>query len=271
MSKKPVLEEVDDEIDNMDMDIAEFDPNLKTPVAPLRPQPQVVRSQDSEPPLFPNMPMAPPVPAPANPSAKRQDIIDPNSFTAEERELLSKFQIIYPCYFDINRSHQQGRRVSKEYAVENPLAKTISDACRLFRLQVLLELDKTHPQDFGNPGRVRVLIKENGSAKDGRFPNKRALLNKIGQYLKDHPTTLDSITAKSGVALPAEFQQGFEPSVIPKVKGFAMNTIVPVHSEYTLKHPMTKSIYDPEPEVPNQDKPVQKQKQPKKKVMKIRG
>lgn len=271
MSKKPVLEEVDDEIDNMDMDIAEFDPNLKTPVAPLRPQPQVVRSQDSEPPLFPNMPMAPPVPAPANPPAKRQDIIDPNSFTAEERELLSKFQIIYPCYFDINRSHQQGRRVSKEYAVENPLAKTISDACRSFRLQVLLELDKTHPQDFGNPGRVRVLIKENGSAKDGRFPNKRALLNKIGQYLKDHPTTLDSITAKSGVALPAEFQQGFEPSVIPKVKGFAMNTIVPVHSEYTLKHPMTKSIYDPEPEVPNQDKPVQKQKQPKKKVMKIRG
>ena len=34
-NKRPVLEEVDDDdIDNMDMNIAEFDPSLTTPIAP---------------------------------------------------------------------------------------------------------------------------------------------------------------------------------------------------------------------------------------------
>lgn len=54
MPPKPTIEEVDDdEIDNMEMDIAQFDPNLKTPIAPVN-KPVITRSQDSEPPLFPN-------------------------------------------------------------------------------------------------------------------------------------------------------------------------------------------------------------------------
>ena len=61
--------------------------------------------------------------------------MDPNSFTEEEKQF-DQFQIIYPCYFDINRSHKQGRRVSIDRAVENPLATTISDACRRLGLPV---------------------------------------------------------------------------------------------------------------------------------------
>ncbi|RLV91871.1 Signal recognition particle SEC65 subunit [Spathaspora sp. JA1] len=271
-SRRPVLEEIDDDdIDNMDMDIAQFDPNLKTPIAPKIPQPTVVRSQDSqEPPLFP------PIPSPQLPTSDvdPKSIVDPNSFSQEERDQLSKFQIIYPCYFDINRSHKQGRRVSIDHAVENPLAKTISDACRSFDLPVLLELEKSHPQDFGNPGRVRVLLKDvlhGGKIVDSRFKTKRELFNKIAEYLADHPTSLDSVVS-GGVALPQEFQTGgFKPEEIPQVKGFKMNTIVPVHSSYTLKHPMTKAIYDAEPDIPDEaPKPILP-KQPKKKVMKIRG
>ena len=275
MSRRPVLEEVDDDdIDNMDMDIAQFDPSLRTPIAPAIPEPTIIRSQDSEPPLFPNMPMAP-IPQQQQQEdapVSHKDIVDPKSFTEEEREQLLKFQMIYPCYFDINRSHKEGRRVSIDRAVENPLAKTISDACRSFNLPVFLELDKLHPQDFGNPGRVKVLLKDvlhGGKIVDSRFKTKRALFNAIADYLSEHPTSLDSICKKSGIALPQEFQQNFTPEEIPKVKGFKMNTIVPVHSNFTLKHPMTKGIYDPEPEIPEQ-KPIAP-KQMKKKVMKIRG
>ncbi|KAG2734447.1 hypothetical protein G9P44_002453 [Scheffersomyces stipitis] len=276
MSKRPVLEEVDDDIDNMDLDIAEFDPSLKTPVAPLRPEPTVTRSQDSEPPLFPNIPL---------PNldqliqhqgirATKKDIVNPNDFSQEERDHLKNFQIIYPCYFDLNRSHKEGRRVAVSKAVENPLAKTVSDACRSFNLPVLLELDKTHPQDFGNPGRVRVLLKDQvngGKITDSRFKTKRSLFNAIAEYLEDHPTTVESVGKKSGIAFPPEFETGFEPEEIPLVKGFKMNTIVPVHSNFTLKHPMTKSIYDPLPEQPEQAKLPNVPKQQKKKVMKIRG
>ncbi|KAK6458887.1 signal recognition particle subunit [Scheffersomyces xylosifermentans] len=271
MSKRPVLEEVEDDIDNMDMDIAEFDPSLNTPIAPLRPEPTITRSQDSEPPLFPNIPI--PNLDHTLHAQSQKTIINPSDFSEEEREHIKRFQIIYPCYFDINRSHKEGRRVGISRAVENPLAKTISDACRYFNLPVLLELDKSHPQDYGNPGRVRVLIKDQvngGKVTDRRFQNKRALFNAIGEYLEDHPTTVESIGKKSGIAFPPEFEQGFQPAEIPQVKGFKMNTIVPVHSNYTLKHPMTKSIYDKMPDQSQASLPAVP-KQPKKKVMKIRG
>lgn len=262
---RPVLEEVDD-VDNMDMDIAEFDPTLRTPLAPARAAPSVVRSQDLEPPLFPPAP-----PAGASSSLEtNKNIVDPSKFSQEEKDHLKRFQVLYPCYFDKNRSHKEGRRVSDLRAVANPLAKTISDACRSFNLPVILELDKTHPQDFGNPGRVRVLIKDTqngGELSDPRFKTKRGLLNSVADYLADHSTTLASIGKSSGVPWPQEYE-GFEPEEIPSVKGFKMNSIVPVHSNVTLKHPMTKAIYDPEPEQP---KVPAAPKQPKKKVMKIRG
>ncbi|CAH2353172.1 signal recognition particle Sec65p subunit [[Candida] railenensis] len=264
MSNRPVLEEVDDDDIDMDLDIAQFDPQLRTPIAPIqRAQPPVMQSSYSQ---VQQQPQSQPT------SKEHPSIVDPNKFTEEERNHLKKFQLIYPCYFDKNRSHKEGRRVSSSKAVNNPLAKTISDACRHLFLQCMLELDKTHPQDFGNPGRVRVFIKENGTPQDQRFKTKRELLDVIADYLISHPTTLDSIGPKSGIPLPREYEVGgnFEPEEVPKVKGFKMNSIVPVHSPLSIKHPMTKSIYDPEPEqvapvkAPNPNKM-------KKKVKMIRG
>ena len=269
MSRKPVLEDVDDDnVDNMDMDIAEFDPSLHTPIAPAKPKPEVTRSQDQEPPLFPHFP----TPSSDGVQMQRDDVVHTKNFNPEDRTKLNKFEIVYPCYFDAQRSHKDGRRVSKDKAVKNPIAKTISDACSYLKLPVILELDRMHPQDFGNPGRVRVLLKskpEIGLVGGSKFNTKRGLLNAIAEYLKDHPTTLESVGPKSGIPLPQDYS-GIEPSEIPQVKGFHMNTIVPVHSQFTLKHPMTKSIYTLEPEQPEQKTPLAP-KHPKKKVMRIRG
>lgn len=261
---RPVLEEVDDDDIDFDMDIAQFDPNLRTPIAPSI-QRSTPQASFIPPPVQQQQQTSRPSSDETNPS-----IVDPNKFSEEERNHLKSFQLIYPCYFDKNRSHKEGRRVSENKAVVNPLAKTISDACRHLFLQCMLELDKTHPQDFGNPGRVRVLIKQDGKFEDERFKTKRELLNVIADYLRAHPTTLESIGPKSGIPLPREYEQGFDPLEIPKVKKFKMNTIVPVHSQLSIKHPMTKSIYDPVPDALPQVK-APSAKQMKKKVMKIRG
>ncbi|EGV60829.1 signal recognition particle subunit [Yamadazyma tenuis] len=270
MSRRPVLEEVDDDdIDNMDMDLAQFDPSLNTPIAPLRAQPTVTRSQDSEPSLFPNIPVPSAKPPATSPGGIASDAIrDPKSFTDEEKREFKAYQTIYPCYFDKNRSHKQGRRVSEENAVENPLALTIGDACRFLQFPVLLELDRTHPRDFGNPGRVKVLLRKNGEPIDEFVKNKRQVLNAIGKYLKTHPTTLNSVSASSGHPIPEEYMVGFTPEKIPKVRGFKMNTIVPVHSPFTMKHPMTQGIYAPRPEAPAI---AAAPKAPKKKIKKIRA
>lgn len=260
MSRKPTLEIVDDDdIDNMDMDIAQFDPNLRTPVAPIL-KPTVVRSQDQGNP-FPTF-------AQQNIPVQSQSNEPPLvNLSEDNRKHIAKFQIIYPCYFDVTRSHNDGRRVSEARAVFNPLAKTISDACVLLGVPVVLEYDKTHPQDIGNPGRVRVLIKEEDRVVDKRFQNKRVLLNAIAEFLQKHTTTLSSI--KKGTVVPPGYES-FQAEELPLVRGFKMNTIVPVHSRFTLKHPMTANIYELGPKEEEPLKAIQP-KVPKKKIMRMRG
>ena len=78
------------------------------------------------------------------------------------RENSKHWQCLYPLYFDLARKRAEGRRVSTELAVANPLARELADAVWSLNLQPVLEPDKTHPRDWANPGRVRVLIKEDG-------------------------------------------------------------------------------------------------------------
>jgi len=112
----------------------------------------------------------PPIPKPSS------HLIDPSAIPAQRRGPITShdgtqfqttqddskykdFQCLYPVYFDKNRSRAQGRRVGKENAVENPLAREIVAACGRLRLETLFEPAKLHPKDWSNPGRVKVKLK----------------------------------------------------------------------------------------------------------------
>lgn len=264
----PLLEEISDaeDIDNMDMDLAEFDPNLKTPFAPKL-EKKIVRSQDSEDPepsLFPNMGDKPLDELSGDGGIRFEN---QKKFNEEELEQLKTLQLIYPCYFDKNRSHKQGRRVSKELAVANPLAKTIADACVSLHLICIYEPEKTHPQDWGNPGRVRVALKHDGKPESIMANNKRHLFNQIAKFLQNHETTLDTIKT---LPTPQDFGANFKQKEIPKVKGFKMNTIVPVFSRFTLGHPITESIYTERLPQPSEAAPAPTPKVPKMKKLHVR-
>ncbi len=88
--------------------------------------------------------------------------------TTQDTEAHNHYQCLYPLYFDASRTRAQGRRVGKEQAVKNPLARTIVDATAALGLQTVFEPGKMHPRDWGNPGRVRVLLKD----KRGRMTNR---------------------------------------------------------------------------------------------------
>jgi len=79
-------------------------------------------------------------------------------------------------YFDITRSRALGRKVSKSLAVENPLAREIADACGSLGLKAVFEPGKTHPKDWSNPGRVRVLLKQDGKPCHPLFTNSKSPL-----------------------------------------------------------------------------------------------
>lgn len=154
MSRHARIEEVED--DPEDFDITEYDPRARNRNA--------TSPASSTPiPFFDPAEMAAQFRAADN--AQTQFINE------SESEAFKGYQMIYPIYFDITRSREQGRRVNKEYAVENPLAREIVDCCNLNGLRTVFEPTKTHPKDWANPGRVRILLKEDGQSQHGKIKN----------------------------------------------------------------------------------------------------
>ncbi|KAF8473465.1 signal recognition particle, SRP19 subunit [Kalaharituber pfeilii] len=207
MSRHPRIEEVED--DPEEFDITDYDPRSRSPNA------------------------ASPAASTLNPFINPSDI--PSASTGSNTKFISEsesaaykgYQVIYPIYFDITRSREQGRRVNKEYAVENPLAREIVDCCTLNGLKTVFEPTKIHPKDWANPGRVRVLLKENGVGMHPEIKNKRQLLQIIGSYLKAHPTTEQTPLKLRFPHMPA----GDKPAPPPAVpRGWKLNPILPLHS-----------------------------------------
>ena len=102
---------------------------------------------------------------------------DREQLAREQKERSKSYQCIYPVYFDSTRSREEGRRVRKEDAVTNPLAREIVDALQHVGktvgvgLQIVFEPSKCHPKDWANPGRVKVLVKKEGRAVNAKIAN----------------------------------------------------------------------------------------------------
>ncbi|KAF2860166.1 SRP19-domain-containing protein, partial [Piedraia hortae CBS 480.64] len=119
-------------------------------------------------------------------------------------------QCLYPIYFDSKRSRAEGRRVSTKLAVANPLASVMAEGAREFArkkgvdLKAVCEMNKTHPRDWGNPGRVRILV-ENGK-------KKAEVMQFIAKFLQSK----------------SEMLQGEKPQAT--VRGLKLNSVLPPES-----------------------------------------
>ncbi|KAL7267769.1 signal recognition particle subunit [Rhizina undulata] len=134
------------------------------------------------------------------------------------------YQCLYPVYFDANRSRALGRRVKRELAVPNPLAREIVDAAAALGLRTVFEPGKTHPKDWGNPGRVRVALKDDGARG---IENKFCLYQEIAKYLQAHPTTRESPLKLRIPNMPFDGKIP-EPPAVPR--GWKMGSVLPLHS-----------------------------------------
>ncbi|KAK5162622.1 signal recognition particle, SRP19 subunit [Cryomyces antarcticus] len=205
MSRQARIEEISDsDSDPDDMDPSDFDPAdiiapAKIPIRAAAPAPEQllqpqIRSSQSE---------------------------------ATDRERTKHWQCIYPVYFDINRSRAEGRRVGKELAVLNPLAREMVDAVGMLGLNTVFEPAKTHPKDWSNPGRVRILLRENGKQIARNIKNKHHLYNLVSAHLKSHPTTESSPMRLRIAGLPLPSKPAPPPAV---PRGWKMGTVLPLHS-----------------------------------------
>ncbi|MCK5039278.1 MAG: signal recognition particle subunit SRP19/SEC65 family protein [Thermoplasmata archaeon] len=65
--------------------------------------------------------------------------------------------ILWPTYFDIKRSRDEGRRVPRSLGVDNPNVEDIYKAVKKLGHKAKMETDKSHPgTPTGYEGRVLV-------------------------------------------------------------------------------------------------------------------
>eukprot|EP00026_Physarum_polycephalum_P009861 Phypoly_transcript_09998.p1 GENE.Phypoly_transcript_09998~~Phypoly_transcript_09998.p1 ORF type:complete len:134 (+),score=20.29 Phypoly_transcript_09998:926-1327(+) len=108
----------------------------------------------------------------------------PQTTTTSTLPSTKKWKIIYPCYLSSKRSANEGRQVPKEYCVENPTLQGMFEVLKTFGLPFEIELNKTHPRDFGVPGRIKVRIySDDHKPLNPEIKTKQDLLRKIGKAL----------------------------------------------------------------------------------------
>ncbi|KAF8156993.1 signal recognition particle, SRP19 subunit [Crassisporium funariophilum] len=87
---------------------------------------------------------------------------------------------IYPIYLDAKRPYGTGqRRVERAKSLWWPLSKDIAEAATRLGLGTLHEVNKAHPRDWENPGRVRVQWKKDGRLVNSSIKTKKQLLELI--------------------------------------------------------------------------------------------
>ncbi|EPQ31642.1 uncharacterized protein PFL1_00975 [Pseudozyma flocculosa PF-1] len=97
-----------------------------------------------------------------------------------------KWISVYPIYFDAKRHYGKGcRRVAYDKASPFPTGLWIAKAVGRLNLLYIQEPYKTHPQDWENPGRVKVkLFDEDGKPLHAKFSNKKQLFDAIAEILQ---------------------------------------------------------------------------------------
>lgn len=204
---------------------------LQPTVFTMNPRIEEVSDSDSDPPEMdlsdvPALINASQIPTSSSMSPEMLQPQAPGMTTSTDREQSKHYQCLYPVYFDKSRTRAEGRRVGAELAVNNPLAREMADAAASLGLKTVFEPDKTHPKDWSNPGRVRVLLKQDGQLLNRNIKNKHHLYILMSRYLQAHPTQKNTPFRLPirGIPMPKELP---EPAI---PKGWKMNDILPLHS-----------------------------------------
>ena len=73
--------------------------------------------------------------------------------------------MIWPIYLDSEKSLNEGRKISKEYAIPEPRIKEVIKATQKLRYKYIAEEDKSYPGEWYNKS-GRVIITSDDSKKE---------------------------------------------------------------------------------------------------------
>jgi len=74
--------------------------------------------------------------------------------------------VIWPAFLDATLTRSEGRRVSREMAVEDPTVDEIAQAVQQVGYDAVIERETTYPREYEPRGRVLVKGAEDASKSD---------------------------------------------------------------------------------------------------------
>jgi len=123
MSLQPRFEEVEDDVDPEELELPEFGG-----YSPTASSSAFLSSNDFPQPSTGGMP-------PSSNTAFK-----PHMISQAELQQFKNWSCIYPIYFDVSRSLQEGRKVPLKSAMKNPMAKDLAEACASLGIQSVFEV-----------------------------------------------------------------------------------------------------------------------------------
>jgi signal recognition particle subunit SRP19 len=116
-----------------------------------------------------------------------------------------RYICIYPAYIDTKKTVQEGRKVPKEFCVENPTYQEIKDVLSVTNLPTLIE-NKIYPRERSkellNRGRIRMQIKhDDGTPINPDLASRRQVLKYVGQMI---PQLKSRIANPKGGEIPVQ-------------------------------------------------------------------
>jgi len=127
---------------------------------------------------------------------------------------------VYPIYIDAKRPYGTGRRrVAREKSCWWPHSQLIADAARRLRLPTFHEPDKTHPRDWENPGRVKVLFKDNGQFTNRNITTKKRLLEAIAETIQAQYASQTPLPEQTRPSLPSIDAKADSLPLVPSTLG----------------------------------------------------
>lgn len=101
-----------------------------------------------------------------------------------QREDIKKWKSLYPMYINKNFSQEQGRKTSLINSVADPTLEEISQILNHLKIKHAIEIDKRHPTDFFNYGRVRYMLEdEQGNLVNPDIRTRKQLANTLGSLI----------------------------------------------------------------------------------------
>jgi signal recognition particle subunit SRP19 len=84
--------------------------------------------------------------------------------------------VIWPAFLDAARTRAEGRRVSRDQAIDEPTVDEIATAVQQVGYDAVIERDKTYPREYDQRGRVLVNNADDATKSD--------LLGAVAAYLQ---------------------------------------------------------------------------------------